>query len=81
MSTSRPDPPTSDGRPPGERAIAVETYVRERDGQWSVDIVVVFPDGGVNRTVNTYRTRRHAEIAAGWIRRAADRDIEGPVDG
>ncbi|MEM9042712.1 MAG: hypothetical protein AAGD33_22740 [Actinomycetota bacterium] len=84
MSDSPHDP--DDGtaaRPPGtgEQAIAVDTTVREVRGRWVVEIVVVFPDEAVHRTVNDYPTRRHAEIAAQWIRRAADRDIEGPIHG
>ena len=77
MSTSGPEDPPA----PGEPAIAVDTFVREDAGMFAVDIVVVFPDGAVTRSVNTYRTRRHAEIAASWIKRAASRDIEGPIHG
>ena len=86
MSTSN-DP--TDEQPPeparrpgtGDPAIAVDTTVREERGRWIVDIAVVFPDGAVQHTVNDYPTRRHAEIAARWMRRAADRDIEGPIHG
>lgn len=84
-----PSPDDRAGRPdeggseqplePAGRAVSADTFVREEEGQWIVDIVVAFPDGVVRRSVNKYRTRRHAEIAASWIRRAADRDIEGPV--
>ncbi|MEL6890631.1 MAG: hypothetical protein AAFP84_03475 [Actinomycetota bacterium] len=65
----------------GDEAIAVDTNVREDRGRWIVEISVVFHDGAIRRTVNDYPTRRHAEIAASWIRRAADRDIEGPIHG
>jgi hypothetical protein len=88
VSTSEPDdtkPQAEPGRPselpPGEPAIAVETVIKEDRGQYLVEIVVVFADGVVNRTVNQYRTRRHAEIAASWIKRGAERDIEGPIHG
>lgn len=64
-----------------DAAIAVDTTVVERSGRWAVEIVVIFPDEAIRRTVNDYPTRRHAEIAAGWIKRAAERDIEGPVNG
>lgn len=62
-------------------AVAVETYVTEASGRWTVEIAVIFEDGVVHRTVNDYRTKRHAEIAAQWIKRGANRDIEGPVNG
>lgn len=65
----------------GDEAIAVETFVSESNGRWVVEIVVVFPDEAVRRTVNNYRTKRHADIAASWIKRAAQRDIEGPLHG
>lgn len=65
----------------GHLALAVETYVEQERGRWVVDIVVVFTDEVVRRRVNDYPTRRHAEIAAGWIKRGAARDIEGPLNG
>ena len=64
-----------------DQAIAVDTFVREERGRWIVEIVVVFGDGAVQKRVNDYPSRRHAEIAARWIRRGADRDIEGPIHG
>lgn len=66
---------------PDDAAVAVETYVKEESGRWVVEIVVIFPDEAVHRTVNNYRTRREAEVAASWIKRAAQRDIEGPRNG
>ncbi len=76
MSTS-PEPRGASG----ERAEGVETVVTEERGRWIVEIVVVFADGVVRRRINDYPTRRRAEIAADWIRRTADRDIEGPLNG
>jgi hypothetical protein len=73
--------PGADARRPGDEAIAVETYVSEASGRWMVEIVVIFPDEAVRRTVNHYRTKRQADIAASWIKRAAQRDIEGPAHG
>lgn len=84
MAAESNDDETPDGGPSGRPtgpAIAVDTFVEERNGRWSVDIVVVFADQAVRRTVNHYPTKRHAEIAASWIRRGADRDIEGPING
>lgn len=78
MSPSKDEQPDAPPPDAARQAAAVETFVREESGQWVVDIAVAFPDGVVRRTVNTYRTRRHAEIAARWILRAADRDIDGP---
>jgi hypothetical protein len=74
------DPPDATDRS-GDEAIAVDTFVSEDAGRWKVEIVVIFPDEAVRRTVNHYRTRRHAEIAASWIKRAAQRDIQGPTHG
>jgi hypothetical protein len=73
-----PDEPEHTDHTEADEAIAVDTFVRESRGQFSVDITVMFPDGGVTRTIDTYRTRRRAEIAATWIKRAAARDIKGP---
>lgn len=64
-----------------ERAFAVETYVEQVSGQWVVDLVVIFEDEAVRRRINTYRSERHARIAASWIKRAAERDIDGPING
>lgn len=64
-----------------DEPLAVETYVTEQSGRWVVEIVVVFPDEAVRRTVNDYNTQREAEIAASLIKRGANRDIEGPVNG
>lgn len=80
-SDDPPEAPGGTARRSGDEAIAVETFVSEEAGRWKVEIVVVFPDEAVRRTVNAYRTRRHAEIAASWVKRAAQRDIEGPTNG
>ncbi len=65
-------------RVPGDPALAVDTVIAQERGRWVVHIVVVFADGVVRRTVNDYPTRRHAEIAAGWIGRAAAREVQNP---
>ncbi|EKF24408.1 hypothetical protein C731_1613 [Mycolicibacterium hassiacum DSM 44199] len=64
-----------------DEAFSVETVVVEERGQWAVDIVVVFADGIVRKRIETYHTRNLAEIAAKLIRRAAERDIKGPLNG
>ncbi len=81
VSHSSDEPREGDREPPGDDAIGVDTFVREEAGEWIVDIAVAFPDGVVRHNVNKYRTKREAEIAATWIKRAASRDIEGPVNG
>lgn len=65
----------TEGGAPGEEALAVETYVERRHGRWVVELVVVFPDEAVRKTINDYPTERQAEIAATWIKRAAQRDL------
>jgi len=64
-----------------EEAYAVYTVVVEERGQFAVDIVVVFADGLVRKRIDTYITRRRAELAAGLIKRAAERDLKGPRNG
>ena len=64
-----------------DEPLAVETYVTEQSGRWVVEIVVVFPDEAVRKTVNDYNSKREAEIAASLIKRGANRDIQGPVNG
>lgn len=91
MSTSDHDPDAGPGpersplSPHGPRpdapALAVETSVVEDRGRWAVEIVVIFPDEAIRRRVNSYPSRRQAEIAASWVKRAAQRDIEGPIHG
>lgn len=70
------------GTPDEDRvAVAVETVVVAERGQWAVDIVVVFNDGVVRRRIDTYPTKARAEIYAGLIRRGADRELRGPLNG
>lgn len=71
MSEDRPD----------SRALGVETEVVAERGQWAVDIIVIFTDGVVRRRISTYRTETLARISAKYIKRAAERDIPGPLNG
>lgn len=64
-----------------DQPLAVETYVTEQSGRWVVEIVVIFPDEAIRKKVNEYNSKREAEIAASLIKRGANRDIEGPVNG
>jgi hypothetical protein len=66
---------------PAPRALGVETVITPERGQWAVDIVVLFPDGMVRRRIATYRTEALARISASCIKRGAERDIDGPING
>lgn len=63
------------------RAESVETVVVPERGQWAVDILVVMDDGVVRRRIGTYRSEALARISANYIKRGADRDIPGPING
>jgi hypothetical protein len=71
-----PHPRTSD-----DRAIGVETVVVPERGQWAVDIIVIFPDCVVRHRITTYRSEAVARLSANYIRRGAERDIGGPING
>lgn len=65
-----------------DEAVDVQTVVVEERGRWAVDIVVVFADGGVVRKrIDTHHTKARAELSARLIKRAAERDIRGPIHG
>lgn len=64
-----------------EEALDVQTVVVEECGRWAVDIVVVFADGVVRKRIDTHHTRARAELSARLIKRAAERDIRGPING
>jgi len=68
-------------RTSADEAHDVQTVVVEESGRWAVDIIVVFADGVVRKRINTHATKARAEIAADLIRRAANRDIGGPIHG
>lgn len=69
------------GRPDLAGATGVETVVVHERGQWAVDIVVFFPDSVVRRRISIHPTRRRAELSARLIKRVADRDLRGPLNG
>jgi hypothetical protein len=64
-----------------DRALDVQTVVVEERGRWAVDIVVVFADGVVRERIDSYATRARAELSARMIKRAAERDLPGPLNG
>lgn len=64
-----------------QEALDVTTVVIAERGRWAVEIIVVFADGVVRKRIDTYATKRRAELAADLIKRAAERDIAGPTRG
>lgn len=62
-------------------ALSVETLVISERGRWAVDIVVVFADGIVRKRIDDHSTKARAELSARMIKRAAERDIRGPLNG
>lgn len=64
-----------------DEAFSVDTVVTEERGRWAVDIVVVFADGVVHKRIDTHPTKARAELSARMIKRAAERDIRGPLNG
>ncbi len=64
-----------------DEALDVQTVVVEERGRWAVEIVVGFADGVVRKRINTHNTKARAELSANLIRRAAERDIRGPIHG
>ena len=63
-----------------DEALDVQTAVVQERGRWAVEIVVVFADGVVRKRIDTHATRARAELSANLIRRAAERDIRGPMN-
>jgi hypothetical protein len=68
-------------RPNNYHADSVETVVFPERGRWVVEIVVMFADGVVRHRIDSFATKRRAELSAGLIKRAAERDLRGPLNG
>src|SRR4051794_29827375 len=84
LSDGAPTPPPRTHRradSSAEEALAVETVVLPERGRWAVDIIVVFADGIVRKRIDTHPTKARAELSARMIKRAAERDIRGPLNG
>jgi hypothetical protein len=64
-----------------QHADAVEAEVVLDRGQWAVELVVLFADEVVRKRIATYRTERLARISADLMKRTAERDIAGPLNG
>lgn len=80
-------PPDDPARPDAARpevpadAASVETVVTPERGRWLVELVVVFGDGVVRHRIATFPTRERAELSARLMKRAAERDLRGPLHG
>jgi hypothetical protein len=64
-----------------DEALDVETVVVEERGRWAVEVIVVFADGVVRKRIDTHPTKARAELSARLIKRAAERDLRGPLNG
>lgn len=73
-TTARPDSSA-------DEALGVETAVVFDRGRWAVEIIVVFADGVVRKRIDSHATKARAELSAGLIKRAAERNIAGPIYG
>lgn len=58
-----------------DEALTVDTVIINEKGQWVVYMDVIFWDETVRRRIQAYPTRRQAEIAASWMKRAAQRNL------
>lgn len=65
---------------PGD-AITAQTFVVLERGEWVVMLDVFYWDEVVRHRIQSYPTRRQAEIAAQWIERGARRDLSGGPTG
>ncbi|UNB49925.1 hypothetical protein [Mycolicibacterium sp. YH-1] len=75
------EPHTEDNEGGSEHALAIDTVVVYERGRWAVDIIVVFADGIVRKRIDNHPTQARAELSARMIKRAAERDIRGPLNG
>lgn len=66
---------------PTDEAEDVQVLIVPERGRWAVEIVVTFPDGIVRERIDTYATEARAQISARLIKRAAERDLRGPLNG
>lgn len=64
-----------------DKAFGVDTVVYLEKGRWAVDINVLFRDGVVRHRIDTYPTKERADISARLIKRGAERDVRGPMNG
>jgi hypothetical protein len=57
----------------------VETEVVEERGRWVVYLEVLDVNGSVRHRLQTYSTKRQAEVAASFFKRSASREIGLPT--
>jgi hypothetical protein len=81
MTEKQPPKTTVRADSAADDAQDVQTEVVADRGRWAVEIIVVFTDGVVRKRISTHPTRARAELSADLIKRAAERDIGGPVHG
>ena len=71
-------------------ATLVRTEIVPENGRWAVYLEVDFFEPGeegdmkfqtVRHRIQDYPKQRLAEVAADWIKRAAERDVPGPPTG
>lgn len=65
----------------GDDAITAQAFVVLERGEWVVMLDVFYWDEVIRHRIQTYPTRRQAEIAAQWIERGARRDLGGGPTG
>jgi hypothetical protein len=82
MTEEQPPKTTVRADSAADEALDVQTVVVEDRGRrWAVEIIVVFADGVVRKRISTHPTKARAELSADLIKRTAERDIGGPVNG
>lgn len=63
-------------------ALGVETVVIQERGQWFVEIIVMFADSVVRKRIDIcFFTKTRAELSARLIKRGAERELRGPLNG
>lgn len=81
MTEQQPPKTTVRADSAADDAQDVQMEVVADRGRWAVEIIVVFNDGVVRKRISTHPTKARAELSADLIKRAAERDIGGPVHG
>ena len=64
---------------PDDDSAVLGTHVEQDRAGWWVELVVGFPDQVVRRRIGPYLTQDRADVAAGFIARAAGRRSPPPT--